>query len=190
MQKLTSKIAALTEQNDQNGVDAVDANQVIGNRPQQRFHRPTPQTQRYNYMHEISTRARRMGGVTGFLPRGRANLNPNDPECDRCGLRHTTTARCFAQGLQYDDPAKNSTIFQKMLERKTTAVSATAAAYAITTTTTTTTTMKSWPDAGRLCHRADARASIISEPYRPTKRSSRYIYRVFLAVAWLISELV
>ena len=100
IQKLTSKIIALADQNEQNGVNVLDSNQVSENRPQQRFHRPTPQNQqRDNYARNFNTRTPQ-GGATGFLPRLRVNVNPSDPECDQCGLRHATTARCFAQGLQ------------------------------------------------------------------------------------------
>ena len=71
MQKLTSKIAALSEQNEQNGVNAVDTNQVSDNRPQQRFHRPTLQERTSRHPHDvvlmsgrrrISTSSRRSSG--------------------------------------------------------------------------------------------------------------------------------
>ena len=66
MRKLTSKIAALTERNEQNGVYAVDTNQVSENKPQQRFHRPTPQNQHLdNYARNFNTR-KPQGGATGF----------------------------------------------------------------------------------------------------------------------------
>jgi hypothetical protein len=94
MQKLTSQIAALTEQNVQSGINAIETN-----RPQ-RYFRQTPQTQqRDNYARDFNIRTPQ-GGAAGFLPRGRGNDNPNDPECDRCGLHHAVTARCFALGQQ------------------------------------------------------------------------------------------
>jgi len=99
MQKLTSKIAALTERSEQTEVSAVELNQTSF-RPQQRFVKPTPQNQqRNNYARDYNTRTPQ-GNATGFSSGGRVNNNPNEPECDRCGLHHATNARCIAQGQQ------------------------------------------------------------------------------------------
>jgi len=97
MQQLTSKIAALTEQSMQAGINAVDTSQRVNNGQQQRFFKQTPQNQqRDNYARDFNIRTPQ-GGATGFLQR---MANSNEPECGYCGRHHARSARCFAMGQQ------------------------------------------------------------------------------------------
>ncbi len=99
IQKLTSKINALTRHNEETDINAVETNKTnIGQ--QQRFVRQTPQNlQRANYARDFNTRTPQ-GSAAGFLPRARINFNANDAECDRCGRHHARVSRCPAYGMQ------------------------------------------------------------------------------------------
>jgi Retrotransposon gag protein len=100
MKNLMTKIAALTEQNEQMTINALNPNQAREIRPQQNYARPTPQNQqRYNYARDFNMRTPQ-GSATGFEPRARVNFNQNEPECDRCGRRHGIGDRCVAVGLR------------------------------------------------------------------------------------------
>jgi hypothetical protein len=101
MKRLTAKIAALTEPNDGNIVNAVDRERASDQRvtAQRSFRRPTPQIQqRDNYARNFNTRTP-AGGAAGFLQDDqRNNRAAMGTECGRCGYQHAV-GRCRAIGL-------------------------------------------------------------------------------------------